>query len=55
VLFRSLNDLSIPFLFKDAMLGPRTMARGKLHLVGESVRDRGVVERIFDRCGVNGR
>ncbi len=50
-----LNDLSIPFLFKDAMLGPRTMARGKLHLLGKSVRDRGVVERIFDRCGANGR
>ncbi len=49
-----LNELSIPFLFKDAMLGPRTMARGKLRLTGETVRDRGVVERIFDRCGVNG-
>ena len=24
-----LNDLSVPFLFKDAMLAPRTMARGK--------------------------
>jgi heterodisulfide reductase subunit C len=50
-----LNDLSIPFLFKDVMLGPRTMARGKLHLAGKSVRDRGVVERIFDRCGVSWR
>ena len=48
-----LNDLSVPFLFKDAMLAPRTMARGKFHLVGETVRDRGVVERIFERCGVN--
>jgi heterodisulfide reductase subunit C len=50
-----LNDLSIPFLFKDAMLAPRMNSRGKLHLTGETVRDRGVVERIFDRCGVNGR
>jgi heterodisulfide reductase subunit C2 len=49
-----LNDLSIPFLFKDAMLAPRTMALGKFHLTGETVRDRGVVERIFERCGVNG-
>ncbi|MBI4876054.1 MAG: 4Fe-4S dicluster domain-containing protein [Acidobacteria bacterium] len=46
-----LNDLSIPFLFKDALLAPRMSARGKLHLTGESVRDRGMVHRIFDRCG----
>lgn len=50
-----LNDLNVPFLFKDALLAPRMNARGKLHIKGETVRDRGVVERIFDRCGVNGR
>jgi heterodisulfide reductase subunit C len=50
-----LNDLSVPFLFKDAMLAPRMMKREKFHLTGETVRDRGVVGRIFDRCGVNGR
>jgi heterodisulfide reductase subunit C len=37
-------------LFKDATLGPKLQARKKLHLVGEKVRDRGVVRRIFDRC-----
>lgn len=45
-----LNDLSIPFLFKDAMLAPRMQGKGKLHLTGERVKDGGVVERIFDRC-----
>jgi heterodisulfide reductase subunit C len=44
------KDLAIPFLFKDAMLGPRMMRRGKLKLAGGSVRDREVVGRIFDRC-----
>ena len=37
-------------LFKDATLGPKLNARKKLHLIGEKVRDRGVVRRIFDRC-----
>jgi heterodisulfide reductase subunit C len=45
-----LNDLAIPFLFKDAMLAPRMTARGKLKLSGEKVRDRAVVGRIFERC-----
>jgi len=37
-------------LFKDATLGPKLQTRKKLHLIGEKVRDRGVVRRIFDRC-----
>jgi heterodisulfide reductase subunit C len=45
-----LKDVSIPFLFKDALLAPKMMRRGKFHLVGEKVRDRAVVERIFARC-----
>ena len=46
-----LNDLSIPLLMKDAMLGPATFTRGKLHVFGgEKVKDRGVVKRIFERC-----
>ncbi len=45
-----LNDLEIPFLFKDAGLAPRLKARGKLKFAGEKVRDREVVERIFSRC-----
>ncbi|MEN6602469.1 MAG: 4Fe-4S dicluster domain-containing protein [Bryobacteraceae bacterium] len=45
-----LDDLAIPFLFKDAMLAPRMRARGKLKLNGAKVNDREVVSRIFGRC-----
>jgi heterodisulfide reductase subunit C len=45
------GDLSVPLLFKDALLGPRLYRRGKFHLRGENVRDRGLVRRIFKRCG----
>ena len=41
---------SLGLLFKDATLGPKLQTRKKLHLIGEKVRDRGVVRRIFDRC-----
>jgi heterodisulfide reductase subunit C len=44
------HDRSVPLLMRDSLLAPRLMARGKLHLQGEKVRDRGVVERIFARC-----
>ena len=44
------KDLSIPFLMKDALLAPRMLQRGKLHLSGEKVRDRALVDRIFGRC-----
>lgn len=44
------NDMNVPMLFKDAMLAPRMLKRGKLHLRGEKVRDRGIVRRIFQRC-----
>jgi len=45
-----LGDVSVPLLFKDALLAPKMMQRGKLHLIGEKVKDRAVVRRIFDRC-----
>jgi heterodisulfide reductase subunit C len=45
-----LQDLEIPFLFRNAMLAPRLGMRGKLKLNGAKVRDRELVERIFDRC-----
>lgn len=45
-----LKDVSVPFLFKDSMLAPKMMQRGKFHLLGEKVRDRSVVDRIFARC-----
>ena len=48
VVFRSGR---IPFLFKDAGLGPQLGKRKKLHLVPGKPRDRKVVERIFERCG----
>lgn len=45
-----LKDLSVPFLFKDSLLAPKMMSRGKFHLLGEKVNDRDLVRRIFDRC-----
>ncbi len=45
-----LGDLNIPLLFKDALLAPRMMKRGKFHWLGQRVRDRGLVQRIFARC-----
>jgi len=45
-----IKDLDIPFLFKDSMLAPKMIKRRKFHLTGESVEDRGVVDRIFERC-----
>jgi heterodisulfide reductase subunit C2 len=45
-----MKDLDIPFLFKDASLAPRMQQRGKLKLHGEKARDRGVLDRIFERC-----
>ncbi len=45
-----MRDRSLPFLFRDAGLAPQLQKRGKLHLTGEKVRDRGVVNRIFERA-----
>jgi heterodisulfide reductase subunit C len=45
-----LRDRSVPFLVSDAGLGPQLQKRKKLHLVGEKVRDREVVARIFARA-----
>lgn len=50
-----LKDLSVPFLFKDSLLAPKMIRRGKFHLMGEAVRDRSVVDRIFARCLSEGR
>lgn len=44
------SDFSISLLLKDSLLAPKLMQRHKFHLTGESVRDQGVVERIFARC-----
>lgn len=43
-----LRDL--PLEIRDAMLPAKMVPRGKFHILGEKVRDRGVVERIFKRC-----
>jgi heterodisulfide reductase subunit C2 len=48
------GDRDIPLLLKDATLAPKMMKRGKFHFLGERVRDRGIVERIFERCQANG-
>jgi heterodisulfide reductase subunit C2 len=44
-----LKGRSLPALFRDATLAPELRKRRKLHLSGESVRDRAVVGRIFER------
>lgn len=44
----------ILFLFKDAGLAPKLGKRKKLHLSSGKASDRGVVDRIFERCS-NGR
>lgn len=49
-----LDDLSVPQLFKDALLGPQLLKRGKLHLRPRRVKDRKLVGRIFARCLANG-
>lgn len=49
-----LDDLSLPQLFKDALLGPQLLQRGKLHLRSRRVKDRKLVGRIFARCLANG-
>ncbi|MDO5567574.1 MAG: heterodisulfide reductase subunit C, partial [Planctomycetia bacterium] len=38
---------------QDSSLGPKMLVRGKLHFMpGSPVKDKAVVRRIFDRCGV---
>jgi heterodisulfide reductase subunit C len=44
------HDLSLPLLFKDALLAPELLKRKKLHLAGEKARDRAVISRIFEKC-----
>ena len=44
-----LRGRAVGVLFEDAGLAPKLQRRKKLHLVGERVKDRGVVERIFER------
>jgi len=44
------HDLNIPHLFKDALLAPQLLRRGKFHFLPGKVRDRGIVGRIFERC-----
>ncbi len=48
------DDLSIPLLFKDALLAPQLLRRGKLHLRAGRVKDRKLVKRIFDKCLATG-
>ncbi len=45
-----LGDLNIPLLFKDSLLAPQLLRRGKLHLRSRRVKDRKLVGRIFARC-----
>jgi heterodisulfide reductase subunit C2 len=45
-----LADGKIALLLKDSLLAPQLMRRKKFHFRGRRVRDRGVVQRIFERC-----
>lgn len=40
----------LDLLFDGAMLAPQLQMHHKLHLIGEKVRDRDLVRRIFARC-----
>jgi heterodisulfide reductase subunit C len=44
------KDGNIPLLMSSAMLAPSLLKRNKLHLIGQRVKDRGVVARIFEKC-----
>lgn len=45
-----LKDRSLAQLLKDALLAPQLLKRRKLHFLGERVRDRQLVRRIFEKC-----
>jgi len=45
------RDFNLPLLLKDALLAPALMRRRKFHALPKRVRDRGLVGRIFERCG----
>ena len=46
-----LGDLSLLAALKDAELGPKMLALGKLHLKpGSPVKDKALVRRIFKKC-----
>ena len=45
------GDYSIPLALKDAMLGPKMLMLRKLHIkLGGPVKDKAIVQRIFDKC-----
>jgi heterodisulfide reductase subunit C2 len=46
------KDGNVLELMNGAMFAPALMKRKKLNLRGERVKDRGVVERIFEKCGL---
>ena len=47
------GDFSLRQLFKDVLLAPRLMWRGKLHFFSRKTKDRELVGRIFARCAVS--
>ncbi|MDO5580390.1 MAG: 4Fe-4S dicluster domain-containing protein [Planctomycetia bacterium] len=52
---RFLDDFSIKAALSDSSLGPKMLVRGKLHFApGSPVKDKAVVKRIFEKCGVKG-
>lgn len=46
-----LGDLNPLLAMKDAMLGPKMLGLGKLHIkLGSPLKDKALVKRIFERC-----
>jgi heterodisulfide reductase subunit C2 len=45
-----LNDWNVPMLFRDSLLGPQLLRRGRLQVRPRRVKDRKLVSRIFARC-----
>lgn len=48
-----LRRFAVTNALRDATLGPKMLSKGKLHFkLGSPVKDKGLVRRIFDKCGV---
>lgn len=47
-----LHDLNVPLFMQDSLLAPKLFVKGKLHVMPGGLKDKGVVDRIFQRCGV---
>ena len=47
------GSFDVPNVFRTGLLAPKMLARGKMHFkLGSPVKDKALVKRIFDKCGV---